>query len=203
MTTKEYLEIKKKSPDAEYNTYEGWEADLEKIIEFNKDLVEKYPWLTPRNRWTDKTPETYDYSYTELDAMPDGWRIAFGDQMVEEINNELKKFNFIDKYRIIQIKEKWGGLRWYDDGYPGDSKIGDIVSHYEKLSFKTCLICGKPAEWMSKGWISPYCTDCANKMLDCEYEDYKKSWKDEPEKLAKLERRTLEKSFTKIEEALT
>ena len=41
--------------------------------EKNKELVEKYPFLMPHNRWTDHIPEDYDYSYTELDAMPDGW----------------------------------------------------------------------------------------------------------------------------------
>lgn len=47
--------------------------------EYNKQLVEKYPFLLPRNRWTGKVQEDYDYSYTELDGMPDGWRKAFGE----------------------------------------------------------------------------------------------------------------------------
>ena len=99
-------------------------------------------------------------SYTELDAMEPGWRKAFGIQMCKEIKTELKKHKFLYKYRIFQIKEKWGYLHWYDSGIPKDSKIYDIIHKYEQISAKTCGVCGKPATKMSKGWIYPYCDDC-------------------------------------------
>ena len=128
--------------------------------EINKQLIEKYPFLMPHNRWTDKVPENFDYSYTELDAMPDGWRIAFGEQMCEEIKEELIKANYLDKYRITDIKEKFGVLRWYDFGHT--EKISkEIIPKYAKLSALTCIHCGKPATVVSTGWISPYCDDCA------------------------------------------
>lgn len=133
---------------------------LKEMQEYNKALIVKYPFLLPRNRWTDEVVKDYDFSWTELDSMPDGWRIAFGDNMVEEISQELKKFNFEDKYRIVQIKEKWGGLRWYDGGVPINSAVHDIIMKYGRLSFKICISCGKPATRISKGWISPYCDDC-------------------------------------------
>ena len=57
--------------------------------ESNQKLIERFPFLMPRNRWTGKVPEDYDYSYTELDSMPDGWRKAFGEQMCEDIREEL------------------------------------------------------------------------------------------------------------------
>ena len=99
-------------------------------------------------------------SYTELDAMEPGWRKAFGIQMCKEIKAELKKHKFLYKYRIVQIKEKFSGLRWYDAGVPKDSKIWDIINKYEGISMKTCGQCGKPATKMSTGWIYPYCDDC-------------------------------------------
>ena len=99
-------------------------------------------------------------SYTELDAMESGWRKAFGIQMCKEIKKELKKHKFLYKYRIIQIKEKFGYLHWYDSGTPKDSKIYDIIRKYEQISAKTCGVCGKPATKISKGWIYPYCDDC-------------------------------------------
>lgn len=99
-------------------------------------------------------------SYTELDAMESGWRKAFGIQMCKEIKKELKKHKFLYKYRIVQIKEKFGGLRWYDSETPKDSKIFDIIDKYTQISYRTCGICGKPATKMSKGWIYPYCDDC-------------------------------------------
>ena len=92
--------------------------------------------------------------------MEPGWRKAFGIQMCKEIKQELKKYKFLYKYRIVQIKEKWGYLHWYDGGTPKDSKVYDIIRKYEQISAKTCGVCGKPATKMSKGWIYPYCDDC-------------------------------------------
>jgi len=97
-------------------------------------------------------------TYTELDDMEPGWRKAFGIQMCEEIKQALKKHNYLYKYRITQIKEKFGTLRWYDEGAP--KEVHDIIDKYENLSWDTCICCGKPATKITAGWISPYCDDC-------------------------------------------
>lgn len=98
-------------------------------------------------------------SYTELDDMPDGWRKAFGIQMCKEIKKALKKKKgALRHYRIVQIKEKFGGLRWYDNTYA--EEIQAIIRKYEQISFRTCINCGEPAECISTGWISPYCNKC-------------------------------------------
>ncbi len=144
---------------------------METAKEQNKKLIERYPFLTPRNRWTGKIPEDYDYSYTELDAMPDGWRIAFGEQMCEEIREELLKAGCLEKYRITQIKEKYGSLRWYDFGCT-DKMIQQIIPKYEKLSAYTCICCGKPATQIALGWISPFCDDCVPKEKNGETTGY-------------------------------
>lgn len=122
----------------------------------NKELIEKYPFLLPRNRFTGEIPEDYDYSWTELDAMSDGWRKAFGIDMCEEIRIALG--DYVEKYRITQIKEKYGELRWYDFGAP--EGVEEIINKYTKLSRKTCIICGKPATRVSIGWIMPFCDEC-------------------------------------------
>lgn len=141
----------------------------------NKRLCRRYPFLRPRNRFDDvimwdhpKWDWCYGrpYEWTELDSMPDGWRKAFGKQMCEEIRKELIKFNYLYKYRIVQIKEKYGSLRWYDWGYPKDSKIGEIIDKYEDISTHTCIRCGRPATKISTGWISPFCDKCADKLSD-------------------------------------
>lgn len=99
-------------------------------------------------------------TYTELDAMPEGWRKAFGLQMCDEIKKELKKYKgTLRKYRIHQIKEKWGELCWYDGAAP--EEVFKIIRKYAELSRQTCINCGKPAKYISRGWISPYCEECA------------------------------------------
>lgn len=104
-------------------------------------------------------------TYTELDFMPEGWRKAFGIKMCDEIKKELKKYKFLHKYRIAQIKEKYGSLRWYDFGAPNNSKIQEIIDKYEVISEKTCIDCGKPAKYRTNGWISPYCENCIKGVI--------------------------------------
>lgn len=137
------------------------------IQERNRLLCQRYPFLTPRDRWTDEVcyDDPYDPGlddWTLLDDMPKGWRIAFGEQMCEEIRNALLESggeDALNAYRIEQIKEKYGALRWY--GNSTDKKVLDIIDHYEDLSEETCIRCGKHATQVSCKWISPFCDDCA------------------------------------------
>ena len=69
-------------------------------------LIKKYPWLQPRNVWTN---EKLDSEFTWLDDMPQGWRKAFGKKMIKELDKILRKANYQNEYQIVQIKEKW---RW-------------------------------------------------------------------------------------------
>lgn len=142
----------------------------------NKKLCERYPFLIPRHVWTDKVMWEVSksdwryiapYSYTLLDTMPKGWREAFGEQMCEEIRNVLIKENYLYKYRITQIKEKYGEVRWYD--WCASQEVNDIINKYTKLSRRTCICCGRPATKISLGWISPYCTSCANNLSKRKY----------------------------------
>lgn len=82
--------------------------------------------------------------------------------MIDKLNDLLVKYNFVDKYRILQIKEKYGELRWYDNGIPPvmSDEYREWLNKYEKLSYETCINCGKPATHMTKGWIMPLCNDC-------------------------------------------
>lgn len=132
--------------------------------EQNKQLCETYPFLLPHNRWTDDVSEDFDYSYTELDDMPDGWRQAFGLQMCDELKNVLEKIDKINEFRIVQIKEKFGELRFYTNWI--DDDIDKIIDKYTELSRRTCICCGKPATQITTGWISPFCDDCVKDIRD-------------------------------------
>jgi rubrerythrin len=129
-------------------------------------LLKKHPYLLPRNDFTDEVTEDYDYSYTILDEMPDGWKKAFGEQMCDEITTVLKKYNYLDEYRVVQVKEKYARLCWFDNGVPKEcwDRFYAIIDKYEDMSERTCVVCGKTATKMSRGWICPYCDDCAKKL---------------------------------------
>jgi len=136
----------------------------------------KYPFWKAYNVWTGKF---CGYSFTEYDAIPEGWRKAFGKELSDELKKvgkeELKKLNkeyknkkykWRDILQFEQIKEKYGTLRLYASA---TKKIQDILSKYESLSEKYCIDCGKPAVYQTKGWISFVCEDCLRKN----YEYYK------------------------------
>lgn len=74
----------------------------------NIELIKKYPWLQLRNVWTN---EKLDSEFTWLDDLPEGWRKAFGLQMVEELDQILRKVDCQREYKIAQIKEKWRRIK--------------------------------------------------------------------------------------------
>lgn len=153
--TKKYKDYDSSNLDEELTLIENT------IIEKNKKLCEEFPFLIPTNRWTTKVPEDYDYTSTEIDDMPYGWFKAFGMNMLRELKEALG--NSLNKYRITQIKEKYGGLRWYDAGCTEEGF--KVIHKYSRLSQITCIKCGKPATKISGGWISPYCDECYEKII--------------------------------------
>ena len=137
--------------------------DLESVRNYNKRLCEKYPFLLPYagRKHEEGGPlcdTDYDYEFTELDSMPAGWRKAFGIRLCDELKSELVSAGLLESYRIAEIKEKWGELRWYDNG--STSRGQEIIDHYTRLSRQTCILCGKKAKWITQGWIAPYCDEC-------------------------------------------
>lgn len=128
----------------------------------NKELIENYPFLRPRSRWTGKIIEGADY--TELDSMEPGWREAFGEQMCQEIKEALIKNEMLDNFRILDIKEKFGMLRFYYFGDDSQRSILNIVGKYEALSKVTCCKCGEIAGQKYLGL--PLCESCIDKIKE-------------------------------------
>ena len=114
-------------------------------------------------------------THTELDAMPCGWRKAFGIQMCKDLRKQLWKEGNLFKYRITQIKEKWGVLCWYNES--ASKEVYEIIKKYEKLSRNICIVCGKPATKISDGWISPYCDKHFPKEHEIYQEKVNGKWK--------------------------
>ena len=64
----------------------------------------------------------------------------------------------------LQIKEKFGALRFYYSG--GDEYIRTLVDFAESLSYSICENCGKFTEDVGRtqGWIQSLCTICAKEF---------------------------------------
>lgn len=124
-----------------------WAYPLWKIIKFYHDVILQILHCIP--------------TYNEWDAVEPGWNKAFGKQYLKELRQQLIKDKMLYSFRITQIKEKWGRLQLYC--YKASEDVYKIIDKYENLSWDYCIKCGKPAKYISKGWISPYCEDCVNK----------------------------------------
>lgn len=61
---------------------------------------------------------------------------------------------------ICQIKEKFGGLRFYINS--ANKEVFDIISKYEKLSYETCEWCGttENVKIRKNGWWRTLCDKC-------------------------------------------
>lgn len=129
--------------------------DTKKII--NKSLCDKMPYLIPRD-YRGEILKDYDYEYVngEYD-LPKGWHKLFM-QMCMDIRQPLIDSGCIDKFRFVQIKEKYNSMRCYN--YNATQEVADIIDKYEHLSRYVCQCCGKPATKETYGWITSYCDDC-------------------------------------------
>jgi len=56
-----------------------------------------------------------------------------------------------------QVKEKFGGLRFYYNG--GDEYIDGITAMAEAMAEITCETCGKPGKKTNHGWIRTLCDE--------------------------------------------
>jgi hypothetical protein len=103
---------------------------------------------------------------------------AFGDQaspMMTSANNvgegwhplikELEeKLNAIDpNYELLQVKEKFGGLRYYANTFVTEREAQELfhllIAEAEEASFHICEVCGEPGEQYSSkhGWLKTLC----------------------------------------------
>ena len=84
----------------------------------------------------------------------DGWL-----QMIHDLIAELLAAGW--NKQICQIKEKFGGLRFYINS--GSEEIWDIISKYEGKSYETCEVCGEQGEirkdcgWKGSRWYKTMC----------------------------------------------
>jgi len=60
------------------------------------------------------------------------------------------------KVVIAQIKEKFGGLRYYADG-DVDEQMDGMIDFAESLSYTICEECGAPGKLRGGGWMRTLC----------------------------------------------
>jgi hypothetical protein len=74
----------------------------------------------------------------------------------EKVANAKEKI--IPQIQAVQVKEKYGTLRFYTDTY--NSEISALISFAESMSAITCEQCGAPGSQTGGGWIQTKCDKC-------------------------------------------
>ena len=60
---------------------------------------------------------------------------------------------------IVQVKEKFGGLRFYLSNHTAE--IDDLITAAEEKAAITCEMCGKPGQLINdSGWYRTVCSAC-------------------------------------------
>ena len=151
-------------------------------------FMEKYPILFQQKNLTmDKTCMCWGIE------CPEGWYDTVKDvcDKIEAINNTVGKDHHFE-IQAIQVKEKFGTLRFYLNSYPQENATDeemetarlfeeiceDIVVRAEYLTESVCQVCGRPIfegnKVVSRGWIGYYCPECAEKKGVIPWEDIPK-----------------------------
>lgn len=102
--------------------------------------------------WRGELREAYRWSgYAEVE---DGWR-----DLIVSLVRRLDVIRQRDglSLEVLQIKEKFGGLRFYTSGANGEAL--DLIHRAEEMSETICEYCGWPGEIKPlRGWYKCVCT---------------------------------------------
>ena len=101
----------------------------------------------------------------QYNLMPFGFECGDGwFELVWKLSDQLTRLAKYEGYPVkaFQVKEKFGGLRFYTDGATDimDACIGQAESRSEC----TCEYCGCWTTNKTKGWITTVCTVCLDKL---------------------------------------
>jgi hypothetical protein len=91
--------------------------------------------------------------WKSIDCGPGWWPIIAG------LDQDLRAL--YPEYRVVQVKEKFGGLRYYTEGVGEAGKR--LIRLAEQIAEMTCEECGQPGKPRSRrGWMKTLCdTDAA------------------------------------------
>ena len=122
-------------------------------------------------RWFEAKRKHFDDLTKSFDDLFHGWVNSFVTNLRDELYDVLGDFS--DDFVVLDCKEKYGSMviywSWRERPYTIDElmhlnelydTIESILRKYSKISNKTCVVCGKPAEEYSGGWVLPFCYDC-------------------------------------------
>jgi hypothetical protein len=98
----------------------------------------------------ERTYREYKGPIIESGWVGEGWN-----DLLKNLIDELLQLGW-DK-RVNQIKEKFGGLRFYVENTPVNGH--DVIDKYEKLSYSVCETCGNAGVLRAGKWLKTRCDE--------------------------------------------
>jgi hypothetical protein len=102
-------------------------------------------------------PKMFETPYGGFCCSEGWWPIL--EKLCSNIQNHIdwknKQSEIVPQVTVAQIKEKFGGLRFYYDG--GDEHINGMVRMAEVWADASCEECGSPGKRRDGGWIKTLC----------------------------------------------
>lgn len=83
---------------------------------------------------------------------PSDWDV---ERAEEAMQNDIQVTPKVEWIEVQQIKEKFGGLRFYYNG--GDEHISGMVTMAECWAHRSCETCGDRGEQRNGGWVRTLC----------------------------------------------
>lgn len=117
-----------------------------------------------RGRWKDELKDRLDSEWKKPVNLPHaisvgkGWKTIICD-LVDRLD-ETKI-----PYKILQVKEKFGTLRFYLDREDESGGFSKAVNQAMKASKVTCEDCGARGKLRGDGWVRTLCVPCNKKFL--------------------------------------
>lgn len=110
-------------------------------------------WL---NILLEKHPRIFAGKEPSWSDLPEGWYRVL-DALCTAIETSMTDAELRD-FRVTQVKEKYGGLRFY---YSGGTEItSGLIESAEECSEKICMECGDAGRQRSGGWVVTLCDFC-------------------------------------------
>ena len=136
---------------------DGWYMLLDELMGDIKNHVENEN-RNRKNRVRSKFAQRLD---TLRHRLPWKWK-RIKNLIFWIVNKFPRGVDLMPPIQIDQIKEKFGGLRFYYHG--GDDYIYGMTSFAESLSYQICETCGTTiGVGQTKGWIYTICWGCYEK----------------------------------------
>lgn len=85
--------------------------------------------------------------------------------IVEELCENILLADPLESFCVSQIKEKFGGLRFYVNS-PTSEEIKNLIRYTENKSFFVCELCASNngSKIIMEGWIRTLCKCCENEI---------------------------------------